>query len=169
MASRVWIGKIFLLLEDRSLTHSLEEVPQDSCPARDIHTGLSVSTEICYNCWHHTLTYYYYYYYFKRASLVLAVFKRVFWLTRKTLGSYYLWKGNTFEPSTDGIFRYNIQHCAGWSVFRKIYISSNNQGICIIFNLGKEIIIDGSVCALVKPLNPTLCLSNCSFVGIWCF
>lgn len=62
----------------RSLTHSLEEVPQDSCPARDVHTGLSVSTEICYNCWHHTLTYYYYYYYFKRASLVLAVFKRVF-------------------------------------------------------------------------------------------
>jgi hypothetical protein len=77
---------------------------------------------------------------FKRISLALVVFRKVLWFTRKTLESCYLCKENKFVQRTDNMFRYNIQHCTGWSIFKRIYISGNKQAICIILNLGRKLL-----------------------------
>lgn len=111
------------------LTHCIEEVAPGALPRQGCSRGPRVST---WDLLHLLATHpdLFIIIIFTRAILVLVVFKSMFWFTRKTLGSCYLWKENTFEQSTDNIFRDSIQHSAGWSIFRRIYISSKNQDTC---------------------------------------
>lgn len=117
---------------------------QVSCLARDIHTGLSVSSARDLGLWQllasHQNCISVIFFFLKKTSLVVVVFSKVFWLIRKKLGCCYLWKKNKFVQSTDNIFRPNIQHCAARSIFKRIYISRNNQDICIILSFGKKLL-----------------------------
>lgn len=128
----------------RHLSHCLE-VSTEKLPDQGTHTGLRENKHLRFVTamsiipWH---------FFFKRASLVLVVFKSIFWFIRKTLLKNYvrkeklrsccLWKENTYEQSTDNIFRYTIQYSAGWS--KSVFSSNNDLDICITLNLGKKLL-----------------------------
>lgn len=120
----------------RALMSCLKEVSWESCSGRDIHAAPSKRLRFVITAsitpWR-TI-----FFFFKRGGLVLVLFQSIFWFVRKPLESCYLWQENTFVKSSDNIFRHNVQHSAGWP--KRICISSNNQDICIIFNLGKKLV-----------------------------